>query len=406
MSQNAMSPPPWTTWWQTDLPSQFQPDQASKNARLLSDVLGADWLARRLGKPGAETHPIMRAWMSNGANAFFDLNALAEDLRIVRGVHGIDGVLRDLRRAELCLPTWHVIHVAALFARSEGQAVIEFLEQDDQTRPDFIVQAANETIAIEGKRFFPSRQQQEFEEFGGLLCDALLDDVFPQEGVQPLVVVVIKQPEFRPDRSVLLAAVRLALGKYTGATVALSSEQFNVFVEEMQPAPLGLSSYRGCVALSPRAVAENLRVQDRSKTASGQLQTLVDAGHSGILCLGLNEYQEAGTVAHLLNRRFGKGQYSAISSVLLIKPQVNLAPPRRCLVDLVSTVKNELSTVPLRSNLSLSSTGVMAPLKQESPNGDGIAAYRAARVTGVVSDPARVSLPAPDLQFLRPELLV
>ncbi len=41
--------------------------------------------------------------------SFLEINALAEDLRCIDAVPGINEVIRDLLSSELCKPTWHVI---------------------------------------------------------------------------------------------------------------------------------------------------------------------------------------------------------------------------------------------------------------------------------------------------------
>lgn len=59
---------PWTTWWQDDLPCRFSAADTQKNCDFLADTLGRDWLQRAVG-PNSQ-YPLVREWMTNGANAF------------------------------------------------------------------------------------------------------------------------------------------------------------------------------------------------------------------------------------------------------------------------------------------------------------------------------------------------
>ena len=233
----------------------------------------------------------------------------------------------------------------------------------------------------------------------------MLSDVLPGDGVQPLVYVVIKNAIERLDGASVIAAARAAFCSFTGETVRLQMPQMNVFVEHVAPAPEGVSSYRGCVILCPRAESENLRVQDRSRRASGQLQELAADGHVGILCLGLNDKQDPSMVARLIESRFQRHQYRSISGVLMVRAGVHLAPPRRCLLDLVCTLRNEGAVTPLRGNPSLGATGEMVQIQGAVPPEGEVPAYRVSNVVSVVSNPQSVSIPSPDVRSLRPELL-
>jgi hypothetical protein len=207
---HATSPvaPPWTTWWQTDLPSQFSPERARENADFLVGALGSEWLRRATSTAGDSAHPIARAWMQNGANAFFDLNSLAEDLRHVIETPGIKGVVADLRRKGICQATWHAVHVAALLTRDPGQRLLEFYDQDDQSKPDFRIEIDNEKLAVEAKRFYPSLIQERFETFATPVCETIVKTVLPASGIQPVVVVAVKNAEELPAGEAILAVAR------------------------------------------------------------------------------------------------------------------------------------------------------------------------------------------------------
>jgi hypothetical protein len=52
--------------------------------------------------PAAEQSCLITEWMTNGANAFLLLNALAEDARLLTSVPGFDEVVRELRENKQC----------------------------------------------------------------------------------------------------------------------------------------------------------------------------------------------------------------------------------------------------------------------------------------------------------------
>src|ERR1700674_2912312 len=124
---------PWTTWWQDDLPCRFSQEDASRNCTFLVNLLGRSWLQNSLGPK--TKHPLVSEWMTDGANAFLRLNALAEDSRLLVAVPGFQhNVLGDLRHRKRCLSAWHVVRVAAMFQRA-GAAITNFYEQTDKTVP-------------------------------------------------------------------------------------------------------------------------------------------------------------------------------------------------------------------------------------------------------------------------------
>ena len=115
---------PWSTWWETDLPCQFSRERALENCDYLLEKLPN--IAKALDSPGVQNHPLFQCWRNNGAMSFLEINALAEDLRCIDAVPGINEVIRGLLSSELCKPTWHVIHSAAMFAREKGNRMSRF----------------------------------------------------------------------------------------------------------------------------------------------------------------------------------------------------------------------------------------------------------------------------------------
>src|SRR5687767_7878416 len=120
---------PWTTWWQTDMPCLFSPQRATQNREYLVESIGNRWLNQSISKPGRENNAQLQRWISNGAGSFLELNLLAEDLRVLDSITGIEVVIDDLRDAARCLPAWHVLHSAALFERKIKGTVVTFFSQ-------------------------------------------------------------------------------------------------------------------------------------------------------------------------------------------------------------------------------------------------------------------------------------
>ena len=110
--------PKWTQWWQTDVPCRFSSARAKENALFLTDLLGSQWVEKVQTHPGSTNHLLIQRWNNNGANAFLELNALAEDARLLEGMPGFEGIVADLKNSDRALPTWHALHCAALFERA------------------------------------------------------------------------------------------------------------------------------------------------------------------------------------------------------------------------------------------------------------------------------------------------
>ena len=103
---------PWTTWSADDLPCQFSTAQAVDNADLLASILPAEFHGRS-GRQRKE-HRLLQAWDAAEPNAYLDLNALAEDLRLVHAKRGFHSVLRELIDPNSFSSARHTIRVSDL----------------------------------------------------------------------------------------------------------------------------------------------------------------------------------------------------------------------------------------------------------------------------------------------------
>jgi hypothetical protein len=151
---------PWHDWYQTDLPCQYSQAEALEASEYLSDCLGRAFIAQESAI--RKTHPLLKEWDTAGGNAFLQLSGLAQDIRLLRDKKGLEAVLTDLREESLCLPSWHLLHTAALFERACIGAVVEFLEGGEDERPDAIVEIGGSRVPLEAKLLIAPRVRSAF----------------------------------------------------------------------------------------------------------------------------------------------------------------------------------------------------------------------------------------------------
>jgi hypothetical protein len=153
-----------------------------------------------LQPPRTTTH--CSGYKSRGAQSFLLLNTLAEDLRALRDVPGIDTVLHDLKRTATADSARHVIHGAALFARGKPSSVVRFLEQRSDTVPDFVLHLDDQDIAVEAKLLSQSEPEEAFGVCAMPIVNHLHDRVIPTGTINPEVYVILKQHDCRPTAAI------------------------------------------------------------------------------------------------------------------------------------------------------------------------------------------------------------
>jgi hypothetical protein len=147
---------PWTTWWQDDLRCRFSREDTVRNPAFLMDMIGAEWLQKAL-QPRSN-HPLIAEWMTNGANAFLLLNALAEDARLLTSVPGFDEIVRDLRENKQCQQSRR-----QCFSEG-GAAVSKFYEESDERAPDFLIRFNSIEVNVEAKLLLECDLEDTFHE--------------------------------------------------------------------------------------------------------------------------------------------------------------------------------------------------------------------------------------------------
>jgi hypothetical protein len=316
---------PWSTWWQDDLPCFFSQQRTTLNRDFLSDILGRAWLQKALG-PRSQ-HSLVMEWMTAGANSFLLLNALAEDLRALESVRGLDVVLEDLRQSQQCLSTWHVLRTAAMFNRG-GARIEEFFTQSGVKVPDFSVSYQSIQANVEAKLLTTSDMEESFQEYAKPILDRVFAQSMVEERRHPPVTVVVKDPLNLPESGEVIRSVETLLKHAPGQ---LRNRSFNVFVEAPPEVPTTL--FKRCYILSPRSNKEDLRVGTRIRDASHQLLAQSFSAVSGIACVGITEKQDPMAVKELLLRKFRDGQYAGVSAAVLLLSRTHIQPPRRSVID-------------------------------------------------------------------------
>lgn len=394
-----MAVTPWTTWWQTDLPCRFSEADSRANSAYLVEVLGETWIEK--AATAHSDHPLGREWVTSGACAFLQLNALADDIRLIRGIRGFDAVLDDLRDGKQCLAAWHVVRTAAMFARG-GAQISEFFPQSDAKVPDFLIRAGSQKINVEAKLLLDSDKELSFIAFANPLLETIMKKAMRAEAVHPPVTVVFTNVDQLPSAGAVLDAVNALIRDVNPPQSRIVKlDQFSVLVEAAPPTT-GL--YRLCHLLCPRSENENLRVASRARAASHQLLSDMARKRPGIMWLGMTQHQDARSVYELLMRKFRDAQYLGISLALLSLSGTHIEPPRRTVVDYLLTVNNPRPKFTLSARVPLKPLDLCGRLIDLQQTLQGVSAYRcAASETRVRADMKGVFLP--DIRRIDPAWL-
>ena len=388
-------PAPWSTWWQEDLPCFFSQQQTARNRDFLTETLGQSWLQKALGP--TSQHPLVIEWMTAGANSFLQLNALAEDIRILQSVRGLDAVLEDLRLGEQSLSTWHVLRAAAMFCRA-GARVDEFFAQSSVKVPDFSLSYHSVQANVEAKLLTTSEIEESFHEYAKPILDRIFVQIMNEERLHPPVSVIIKDALNLPVADEVIRSVEILLKHAPGQ---LRNRSFNIFVEAPLEVPTTL--YKRCYILCPRSNKEDLRVSTRIRDASHQLQAQGLSTVSGIACVGMTQQQDPIAVRGLLLRKFRDGQYSGVSAAILLLSGTHIQPPRRSVIDLFSTISNPKSHAPLPLPFPFKALDFMKRLEDHF-NEPGIPAYRVL-ASQIRKTDENVNIRLDDVRRISPDLL-
>ena len=390
----------WHEWRQNDLPCAFSHERARENYTYIEKLIGPRFFR---SKRPSTTNAFLKKWHTTGAGAFLEINALAEDLRLIESKRGMSFIVRDLCDDRLCLPTWHTIHSAALFERARVGAVLEFVDAGNEEAPDFIVDIDGDRIPVEAKLLTRSKEELLFVSVARRIEEAL-GDANQLTPVESKILVILKRPIANDVSKEAIEFCREAISRYRGTAISARGSICNVFIEPAK-SPEGLSEYRVRYIMAPVPEDENIRVLQRAKKASKQLRSWPSTRDAGILSVGLSDYQDAVSVFTHISDRVRRGRFGGISAVLLIKRRIHMAPPIRTTLDLLELRKNENAVHPLSGKVPLRPLGAAALLTKVEPYIGGIRSYRFGVALGRVVDPKKAALILPDIRVLTTDMI-
>jgi hypothetical protein len=372
--------PNWLKFNGAKTNAHYSEERANENAELLRTLLGDKWLRRGSQSQRRFHHLILNAWSCADIHAFVQMNSLAEDLRVLSETDSLDVMLCDLRQERQCAAAWHVVHAAALFARDPGQTVLAFFPKSQLLVPDFTVRVASgDTLAVEAKLLMVSKSELEFGRYAKGLLDLAFNTLLLSDRMNPFVRIIIKDSTQRAPVADVLAALAAALEQYRSNHIEWRALTFNIFISPTPIEALPFAAYRACMVLAPRSPAEDIRVFDRSKEATKQLKAFNNGCNAGVFCLGLTKHQDPHFLAKRFEERFKGGNYSNISSAILMarmEPiQQDVKPP----LDFATVVYNPKAKVHLPT-FYLHTAGHFADLKPEPPTSAEVSAYQCSAV--------------------------
>ena len=307
------------------------------------------WIKRGIAYAQNERHPILQDWSRAGYDSFLWLNALADDLRVLEGVRGLDAVLKDLRNTKLYKPTRHVLHSAALFARA-GNVIERFYPQTSNALPDYEIVVDSKRVAVEAKILLRSDVEQRFGYYAEGFVKQLYSQVLTWDAVHPEVYVVVKDAHTLPSFEDIFSVIKAGIAQFNGKKLEFRSAQFNVFLSEPQR---GFEAFLFCQVLCPRSPRENLRAESRGKDASKQLQSGLTANLPGIFHLEIDRHQDPQDIHDLFQKRFKQQQFRGIGGVILSRTNICYGPPVAMLVDALGIFQNPSAVRPVPVELSL-----------------------------------------------------
>jgi hypothetical protein len=394
---------PWLRW-QSDIPCRFSLQDGTDNHEFLIKTIGQKWLLKGTTSPGHTNHPLLHQWTSASADSFVALNILAEDLRSLEGVDGLERVVEDLKNSALSTAARHVIHSSALFARWRREQLTRFLPQSAASLPDYVLQIDGQGVAVEAKVLLQSEIEERFNQFAAQVSDLILKEVHVLLDISPEIYVIIKNPEKLPQPQELLAAVLHAVQSFGDQAIEVRAPNLNVFLGLPQS---GFEVFQSCHILSPRSPRENMRAMSRGKKASDQLRSEATLGLPGVFFLELGQYQDPHELRDMFEHRFNNGQFQGIAGIILSRSTIHRDSPLVTPLDLLGWFPNPHSATPVPPTTSIRYVGAHGSLFEAQPRSSTLPAYTHRIVQcKVPPNPGNLELRMPLIHGLTPELLM
>ncbi|MFT6791758.1 MAG: hypothetical protein ACJA04_000971 [Cellvibrionaceae bacterium] len=395
---------PWTKWWQDDFPCEFDKAKTNKNNQYLIKLLGENWLKKRILR-NHRCHPLLMRWLSNGCYSYLELNALAEDIRLIENKPNFKTILNGLKSKNTCIATWHVIHCAAMFERGEKCVVSRFHAQTSKTSPDFSLNIDGKYYPVECKRLIESDYEVEFNKYAKKLLTSIKSSILTGKLIYPQISIVIKCYESLPEISRVTETIKEGMGKFQGQSIKGAFEQCNIFIDPQNLTKKDFSSHKSVYIFCPRSIKENTRVEGRIKSASKQLKQY-DSEISGLVCIGIGQHQDPYYIGDKLVERFKRGELRSVSGVILLRSGTFLGKPKYTVSDLTGMISNVNATMKLpRKNLKFRPLGMHGTLTDDR-NLNEVSSYRVASVEGTrVNLSSGTLLSAPNIKYIPKEML-
>jgi hypothetical protein len=333
-----------------------------------------------------------------------ELNALAEDLRVIESAPGLPEVLEDFRNSDRCLATWHTIHAAALLARADGVQLIRFFPQTGDTAPDFLIQTSEGQFACEAKLLAESDIAKRFSIYAKLLSGAIKSSILRTDRACPQITLVLKDAERLPPEQQILPLLEQGVSTFSGSPLEYRSSTVNVFMETPSVDFEAFHEVRAINILAKKSEREDIRVVSRGKDASRQLQSESTKTVPGLLILSVGDMHDPEFIEELFAKRFAARQYSGISAAMLLRSGTHTHPPDAAPIDLLSIVRNPMAERKL-PNSPLHPIGLMGRLRDTHPK-PNVPAYRYQMIEGrIKSNQSNAMLGFNDMRLLTPEML-
>ena len=399
-----MSTAPWINPGDGPAKSIFSAERTVENYKYLRSTLGARFIAQSNHAPRFVKHPVLTRWTNSGIGSHLQLNALAEDLRVVESAPGLPEVLEDLRNSSRCLATWHTIHAAALLARADGVQLNRFFPQTSESAPDFLIQTSAGQFACEAKLLAESDIAKQFSIYAKSLSDAIESSVLNANREYPQITLVLKDAELLPSAEQVLKLLEQGVAAFSGSPLAYRSSALNVFMETPSVNLEAFREVRAINILAKKSEREDIRVVSRGKEASRQLQSETTRTLPGLLILSVGDMHDPEFIEDLFSKRFAARQYSGISAAMLLRSGTHTHPPDAAPIDLLSIVRNPIVDRKL-PNIPLHAIGLIGRLRDTLPK-PNVPAYRYQMIKGrIKSIHENASLGFHDMRLLTPEML-
>ena len=384
--------------------SIFSADRTVENYKYLRSKLGARFIAQANHAPRFVKHPVLTRWTNSGIGSHLELNALAEDLRVVESAPGLQEVLQDFRNSARCLATWHTMHAAALLARADGVQLIRFFPQTSESAPDFLIQTSAGQFACEAKLLAESDIAKQFSIYAKSLSDAIELSILTADRQYPQITLILKDAEHLPPEQQVLSLLAQGVATFSGSKLEYRSSTLNIFMETPSIDLEAFREVRAINILAKKSEREDIRVVSRGREASRQLQSESTKTLPGLLILSVGDMHDPEFIEKLFANRFAVRQYSGISAAMLLRSGTHTQPPDAAPIDLLSIVRNPIAERKL-PNTPLHSIGLIGRLRDTflEPN---VPAYRYQMIKGrVKSIQANAALGFQDMRLLTPEML-